>query len=548
MRFKNLLPLSLLLPSIFSLSLTDQGGEPDPVCRGIDGPSAECLCQYVDLERTCYPKLFQPTEEFQVVHPDQELPSGLHVKVNLETGLKEAKLYDGQDDKSLNAVEVFSSEVEETVPDSNASSAEAFPTLNFGQGGAQQLLKPNEGHGPIRPPLPNSEDGIAFTTSLKTLVSSSESSSNEDALLPALSTLEDIAHDISYGLELSKDSAAIHKLNNFIATTSTSVQLKSAAALLLGTAIQNNPAALSAALTHFYNDEYPSGLLETVLFALVHEQVPALLSRLVYLLSELCQDQGQLIKFIRADGLDLLRVIYNAHNATKGRDAVKSVAKQKLDAQSEDHMGTRLKDADSSTRYLEVLIDVTKQWAKQIADFIPERVYQNMSPFVRDAIGSMINAALPHRNPDAAQDRLKQKISNFVLDHFLMEDSLQGISRSPRPKKTQSETLGKLTAPLSKPKLEDSPWILLDTPDTSFLASAPNGSPQDDSPQDPKNIASALHPWCTSLSSSLESWKNTVMSTQEKATAQEHVEEAYGALKKQLERYGCSCEDKKKCE
>ena len=467
MRLKNFLSLSLLLPSVSPLSFKSKGITSGPVCSSDDGVHPDCLChEYVDLEPICYPRLFHPTDDFHVVHPDQELPSGLHVRLNLETGLKEAKLYDGQDDASLNAVEVFSGDVEGTAATPLASPAESLPNLNFGQGGTQQVLKPSEDHGPIRPPLPNSDDSVAFTTSLSTLVSSSEASPNEDALLPALSTLEDIAHDIAYGLELSKDSKAIHKLNDFIATTSTSVQLKSAAALLLGTAIQNNPAALSAALAHFYNDEYPSGPLETVLLALVHEQIPALLSRLVYLLSELCQNQGQLIKLIRADGLDLLRFIYDAHN-----------------------------------------------------------------------VGA------PDGKADAARDRLRQKISDFVLDHFLMEDSLQGIRKAPRPPSDNKPgMLGKVTAPLvSKPKLEDSPWILLDPPQTP--SSSPNGAPQNK-----KNLASTLRPWCTSFSSSLESWKKLTPSYPEKVTAEEHVGEAYDALKAKLEKYGCSFEEEGNCE
>ena len=45
----------------------------------------------VDLE------VFQPTSEWQAIQPGQGIPAGLHVRMNLQTGEKEAKLMDGDD-------------------------------------------------------------------------------------------------------------------------------------------------------------------------------------------------------------------------------------------------------------------------------------------------------------------------------------------------------------------------------------------------------------------------------------------------------------------
>lgn len=41
--------------------------------------------------------VFYPTKEWKTVKPDQAIPAGLHVRLNLETGKKEAKLMDGDD-------------------------------------------------------------------------------------------------------------------------------------------------------------------------------------------------------------------------------------------------------------------------------------------------------------------------------------------------------------------------------------------------------------------------------------------------------------------
>lgn len=42
-------------------------------------------------------KVFQPTAEWQTIQPGQGIPPGLHVRMNLQTGQKEAKLLDGDD-------------------------------------------------------------------------------------------------------------------------------------------------------------------------------------------------------------------------------------------------------------------------------------------------------------------------------------------------------------------------------------------------------------------------------------------------------------------
>lgn len=38
--------------------------------------------------------MFEPSSEWQVIKSGQSIPAGLHVRVNMQTGLKEAKLID----------------------------------------------------------------------------------------------------------------------------------------------------------------------------------------------------------------------------------------------------------------------------------------------------------------------------------------------------------------------------------------------------------------------------------------------------------------------
>ena len=53
--------------------------------------NAESSIDDEDLE------VFQPTAEWQTIQSGQGIPPGLHVRMNLQTGQKEAKLMDGDD-------------------------------------------------------------------------------------------------------------------------------------------------------------------------------------------------------------------------------------------------------------------------------------------------------------------------------------------------------------------------------------------------------------------------------------------------------------------
>lgn len=396
--------------------------------------------------KSCYPRIFQPTDEFQIVREDQIIPKGLYVRMDFNTGLKEAKLYDGDDDDaSLQAVEVFEDTSTESKP--IPSPAERLGIL---QSSDQQVFKPEKvDQGAIRPPHTGS-DGVGFARDTQTIITSAPI--DGEALLPALENLEDLSHDIYWGLRLGQDGKVIHKLNTLIQNPRLNMQISSTAALLLGTAIQNNPAALTAALSHFYNDEYPNGPLETIMLALINEQIPALTVRLVYLLSALCQNQTQLLAFIRSDGSSILHTLYDAENTNK-----------------------------------------------------------------------------------ATTDRLKQKISNFILDHFLQKDSLQDLiaAASAKPSKHQK-----------KSALIDEPWIIINTPKVPSAATTK-------APPRTFNLRIELRRWCKPFSTSLKIWEKNSGSAaaagKESEVAREHVQEAFVALDAKLKTIGCSCAEVERC-
>lgn len=395
--------------------------------------TADLIC-HTSLASECYPRTFQPTESFQLIHDDQDLPPGLHVRLNLATGKKEAKLnVVGEDDQVLMA----STSMDVAVVDSPPASVEA-------QGSKENVQKtPKSNQGSIRPPPPNSPEGTSFDasgTSFKTAPSD-----KPQVILSALETLEDLSHDIFWGLKLAQDSDIVLKLIKLLSINGSDPHVKGAAALVLGSAIQNNPAAFTAAISHFYNDEQPNGPMEAVLVALVHEQLPQLLTRLVYLLSALCQDEAYLWAFVKGDGLDILVTVFGADKA--GQDG---------------------------------------------------------------------------------RDRLRGKIANFILDHFLHEDSFDMSGK-------QSKTTRQTSESEVNSNLEhEDPWILSD-------AEGVDEWPRNTESQSKyRNMADALKPWCSAFSKSLSGWEKR----QEKfasTNAVDNVQEARRALEEKLNSFRCSC-------
>lgn len=261
--------------------------------------STDLIC-HTNHASECYPSIFQPTEKFQAVHDDQSLPPGLHVRMNLATGVKEARLnVPESDDAHSDLVIIDEPEKPAVIPESTAHHDQA-------------VLK-NEAPR-VRPPRFDADEAATFHRSMSTLRSSS---ANSEDLAPVITDLQELVHSQDWGLALTKDGHVTRFLVQLFRDVSSKLAIRSLSALLLATAIQNNPEALSAALSHFYNDQWPTGPLDAVFLALLHEQSPQFLVRTVFLLHALCQDPKQLAEFANQGGMPLLLSVLNAEDAGK---------------------------------------------------------------------------------------------------------------------------------------------------------------------------------------------------------------------------------------
>ncbi|MCJ1470835.1 hypothetical protein MMC07_009482 [Pseudocyphellaria aurata] len=285
---------------ISSFLLFAQGTVPSPKA------STDLIC-HTNHASECYPRTFQPTTQFQTVHDDQNLPPGLHIRINLATGIKEAKLNEP-----------------DSAQGSQAAGLVIIDDVPHGPPELRDQSKPQD-YSSQRHPQFDPSEGSVFASSVDDLKASPSHSST---VIHALASLEDLAHSQHWGLTLARDSTLSHILFQMLAPVAsdsqTSLEIQSAAALLLATAIHNNPAALEAALSHFYNDEWATGPLEAAVLALADERLSSLSTRMVFLLSALCQDETQLWKLVDARGLDLLAQVFDAENAgSDGNDRLR---------------------------------------------------------------------------------------------------------------------------------------------------------------------------------------------------------------------------------
>lgn len=193
----------------------------------------------------CYPKIFEPTKDFQVIREGQDLPPGLHVQMNINTGLKQARLnipMEGEegavdphaDTPIERAMVVVEQHEEEEVKAEEPAMRDQVPIT-------PPVL---EMAGKILPPPPSGDDFSTFQKALLTVKMEAR------AFDSALDDLKDLSHDIYYGLEIAKDGPVLEKLICLtLGSGSEKMPAKvnardHKAASILASAIQNNPTAL----------------------------------------------------------------------------------------------------------------------------------------------------------------------------------------------------------------------------------------------------------------------------------------------------------------
>lgn len=219
--------LSLAWPSlpIFARALSMDPAYSPPA-------DTELICP-TDNQAECYPRHFSPTKDFQVIKPGQDIPPGLHVRLNISSGLKEARLnipMEGEDNTL--ALDIPTEQAMVVIDDVDVKpSEEPAPSSS---------PPAFSGHGKIQSPPPSSSDFESFRTALASL-------KGQDASLePALTSLSELSHDIYYGSELMADKEAVSALICLMAMEPLQSDNGNdhSASAILSSSLQNNPTAI----------------------------------------------------------------------------------------------------------------------------------------------------------------------------------------------------------------------------------------------------------------------------------------------------------------
>lgn len=221
-----------LLGLVLSVSLSSASAAP------AQNPPPALICHTANQD-DCYPRHFQAKDEFQIVHDDQDLPPGLHVRINMQTGKKEAKInVPGDVDPALDGLPVDDASIV-VVPHQDQDE------------NPLRLPKGAPSYDPVGKVKEPEQEAESFVTAMNMLRRGKVRHGHTFA--EHLEDLEELSHDIYYGMKIAEDIDVVKALFCLMVSApkgppptidaSPASRDQQAASVLAG-ALQNNPSAL----------------------------------------------------------------------------------------------------------------------------------------------------------------------------------------------------------------------------------------------------------------------------------------------------------------
>ncbi|KAG9069761.1 hypothetical protein KI688_009086 [Linnemannia hyalina] len=325
-RFRSKLTLVLGLCLALALTKTAHTAAVD------ERPSVICR------EGACYPRVFRPTTEFQEVLEGQEIPTGLHVQMDFETHKKFAKLMDpndiqqkpatdsilvvdtdtpgtfqhqvGQNNNMPPVIDLLQTDQEADIAQLEESSRmnlqTAFDSITELQQHHQEA-QDRELAAPAVAPAAGARksDHQIYQELLGTL----KTNQNNVEIAQALEGLADLASDMDFGLQLSEGEGLRTLVKHVRCSSGDRIvcddqrRVRSVAALVIGTSLQNHAKAQEAAYKH--------NLHKVLLRQLEIETDSQVLRRLIFAYSSLVRGSQHQNALIQDDDIERLAQIYN---------------------------------------------------------------------------------------------------------------------------------------------------------------------------------------------------------------------------------------------
>lgn len=324
---------------------------------------ADLICHTENLAE-CYPRIFQPTKDFQIIHDDQDIPPGLHVRMDIYSGKKEARLNIPMEGET----EMEGLPTERTVvvvpqPDAADSIEDDKPAL---RDRVPQKPPAYEAAGKVKPP--RAPDGASGESQL--FLQAVENLNGNYIYDPeyhervgvALESLQDLSHDIYYGVELMDNSAVLQQLVLHMShedpNNSAASLRRHQAAAVIGHSVQNNPTALEKISQSWKKLMAPAcgkgsvnslglsicetqDLVSKLRQSLAQETDPIVAKSKVYALSGLAKDRELRDAFLAGNGMELLLAIFMKDNAHWEGTKIK-IAQFVMDTFLDENMGAQL--------------------------------------------------------------------------------------------------------------------------------------------------------------------------------------------------------------
>ncbi|KAM6122997.1 nucleotide exchange factor SIL1 [Phoenicopterus ruber ruber] len=256
-------------------------------------------------------EVFYPTDQWQTIRPGQAVPAGSHVRLNLQTGDREAKLPDSENGRSDTREERRRKRLGKVDVDSNSFTSQelkkALAKMKESEK-AERKAHEEEVKKKFRPIEQLKEEFEKLNVKMETdyeimvkLISKFNSSASTlDEKVAALYDLEYYVHQV----DNAKDFLSMGGLQLVIdGLNSTEAALKEHAAFVLGAALSSNPKVQIEAIE--------GGALQKLLVILATEQPLAVKKKALFALSSMLRHfpyaQQQ---FLKLGGLQVLRSLF----------------------------------------------------------------------------------------------------------------------------------------------------------------------------------------------------------------------------------------------
>lgn len=248
----------------------------------------------------CYPKVFVPSHEFQQIRPGQEVPLGLHIRMNLDTGLKEAKIDDTPDEGDVAIVEAGGDEL--VVQADSVDENDFLASMNTDSDEERYAQEDAELNHLKQQANQNKVVGV----DLKGIMEF-KGKKTYDALIASLETVEEASHDVEIGEEIIANDQLIKKLNEIVDLYKSDYELVERIYRILASSLRNNPQALEKFLARPDYKAYVNHLFDK----LSDNQPDVIQKRVLGIVQALLGSEKFLHEYFEGDGLNRLIRSYN---------------------------------------------------------------------------------------------------------------------------------------------------------------------------------------------------------------------------------------------